>query len=569
MHHTSRRVLRRPQRRRRLLIFVVAGLVFFLTLLYFVNTTTTVPADVRIRPTAPPSPSDTTRVWQKETQQTEPQQTEPQQTKPHRPEQGGAGGNDVERPTTAKPQEDRLEALRRHYAEDLDALDVLDLFSPRPGEAKVSFADFTDCLGNMLDVDAVTRKETPRTDPNNTEMLPLLISVTMGNTEDLKAMICNLSVPYKYVVLAQMGDTPEMTPFFTLLLRVFSFTKRLVVLQFKESIGFAGAVNAGLREALRHPFDEVPFVHLVHNDVRYVRSALRKSIRPTYLDFQRDKAVIAKLEEEVRTEPNTHTPLMRQPRGLRAPLPQEGPLPQQHPDARGTLVTSALLPDRVRYMPAAEREDAFATHISFMFHNSRGEYTAVYLSRLAILTVGFFDENFYPAMFEDTDFRWRAYMLGFTEELNSAFDGSLISFDLDCANAKVDGEEVGPPRPPRAPPLPGLETAKGTVAPQRPRLSPATRTLLRECATAFQRSVQFTYMAAKWGVSGFQELLQARPPQPPYAAEAFSGRRHLPLDAWAVDTARVTKLKTTLLDTGIGGMELVPYNPDVILAALA
>ncbi|KPI85055.1 galactofuranosyltransferase lpg1-like protein [Leptomonas seymouri] len=562
----GRRLLRRSSRRGHLFAFVAVAtllLIFFL-MPSTAPTEITSAADQRQWPT--PHPPVPTAVQAEITLSPPNGGERGEHQQPGHPTGGqeGAGREgDVQKSATNADRD--ADGLYQLYPQELRELEALDLFKPRAGETKVSFVRFASCLAAMLAVEPVNRTEMPRTDPANTQQLPFLVSVTAGNTQDLKAMICNLSVSYKYIVLAQTGDTPEMTPFFDLLIRVFRFTQRLVVLQFKESIGFAGALNAGLREALRHPFDEVPFVHVVHNDVRYLRTALATSITDAYLDFQRDKEVIERLEAEVKTEPNEHTPLIRRPHGLRAPLSPNNPLPQLN-SKPSVLVTSALLPDRLRYMDVKQRQKQFEGHTSFVFHNSRSEYTAVYLSRLAVLTVGFFDENFYPVMFDDTDFRWRAAMLGFSEIRLADFDNDAIAFDVDCTNAKVDGEHEGPPQPTRL--LPVGRAQRAVPADGKLQLSPVTKALLRECATAFNLAVQFHYMSAKWGTKNFLELAQGRTELQPYASETFSGKKHLPLDAWVVDTRRIAEVKKALRDTGAGGLEIMPYNAEVILRAL-
>ncbi|KAL7701883.1 galactofuranosyltransferase lpg1-like protein [Lotmaria passim] len=570
MHGGCRRFLRRPQRRRRILAIVAAGIAVFFLFTFFFSFSS--PPDDRIVREQQQQQQQQPFTWRppvtaaltinpRSTQQDE------GHIQPGRQQNSGLNGNTTQPPVTVEPA--RVNGLYQQYPKELAELEALDLFTPRQGEEKVTFNRFAACLGAMLAVDPVERTELPRDDPASIRELPLLISVTAGNTQDLKAMICNLSVPYKYIVLAQSGDTPEMTPFFDLLVRVFNFTKRLVVLQYKKSIGFAGAVNGGLREALRHPFDEVPFIHIVHNDVRYLQSALQESIKDAYLDVKRDKAIIAKLEAELKTEPNEHTPLIWRPRGLRAPITPEAPLPQLRGN-KGVLVTSALLPDRVRYMGEKERKQQFADHISFSFHNSRGEYTAVYLSRLAVLTVGFFDENFYPVMFDDTDFRWRASMLGFRELRLADFDKTMIAFDVDCTNVKLDDDGrpgLVPPNMPDDRRL-AIDIANNNKHNSKPQLSPATKALLRECPTAFNRMMQFKYMAVKWGITDFVQLGNPQANYKPYTSEAFSGKAHLPLDAWVADTRRIASVKKALRDTGGGGLFIEPYNPKVIWEAL-
>lgn len=460
---------------------------------------------------------------------------------------------------TERSQRDADE-LHNRYAAEIAQLDVLDVFPLRPHERRISFIEFARCLATRLSVSPDTGVEVERDDLASDRYAPFLISVTLENTQDLKALICNLTMPYRYIVLAQNGDTPEVTPFFHLLRRVFAFTRRLTVFQFPDNIGYAGAVNAGLREALRHPFSEVPFLHIVHNDVRFLFASLEQAVAGAYQTTARDKDMIEALEEEVATEPNEYTPLIRQPDGLRTPLLPGIPLPQQH-DRKLVVVTSALLPDRVRYMTPSRRAELMVGYTSFMFANSRGEYTSVFLSRLAVLTVGFFDENFFPILYDDTDYRWRAHLLGFVEDYNAAMNNQVISFDLDCVNqatSDVDGDDNAEGR------FGGLRKAATG-----PTLSPDGKALRRECRKAFYAGVQYAYMQQKWGVESMTELMQAYTKREPFSAEAFAGKRRLPLDAWVVDRSRLTNLRTWLRDVGRRILDVESYNTDVILRAVS
>nr|CAJ2475069.1 unnamed protein product [Leishmania braziliensis] len=448
--------------------------------------------------------------------------------------------------------------LHSRYAVEIAHLDALDVFPLRPRERRISFVEFARCLGTRLSVCPDTGVEAARDDLASDRYAPFLITVTLENTQDLKALLCNLTVPYRYIVLAQNGDTPEATPFFQLLRRVFAFTTRLTVLQFLDNVGFAGAVNAGLREALAHPFSEVPFVHILHNDVRFLFSSLEQAVAGAYRTTAKDMETIETLEKEVATEPNEHTPLIWQPNGLRAPLVPGAPLPQQY-SRKPVVVTSALLPDRARYMTPSQRAGLMTGHTSFMFANSRGEYTSVFLSRLAVLTVGFFDENFFPILYDDTDYRWRAHLLGFVEDRSSATSDQVISFDLDCVNQAVrDGDGDG-----------DVEGRLGLHKRESgPTLSPEGRALQRDCRRAFYAGVQYAYMQRKWGVKAMTELMVPHTRREPFSGEAFAGKRRLPLDAWVVDTGRLTKVRRWLRDVGRIPLDVDSYNTDVILQAV-
>ncbi|GET89413.1 galactofuranosyltransferase lpg1-like protein [Leishmania tarentolae] len=450
--------------------------------------------------------------------------------------------------------------LHSRYAAELKQIDALDVLPLRPRERRISFMEFAHCLGTLLSVSPDKEIEEERGDLASHRYAPFLISVTLENTQDLKALICNLTMPYRYIVLAQNGDTPEVTPFFHLLHRVFAFTRRLTVLQFPDNIGYAGAVNAGLREALSHPFSEVPYVHIVHNDVRFLFSSHEECVARAYNTTTRDKVMIEALEKEVATEPNEYTPLIRQPDGLRKPLLPGTPLPQQQ-DRKPFVVTSALLPDRMRYMTPSKRAELMAGYTSFMFANSYGHYTSVFLSRLAVQTVGFFDENFFPILYDDTDYRWRAHLLGFAEDHNAAMDDKVISFDLDCVNQVMSDTDDGTAAE-------GLLLGVNREA-TRPTLSPYGKALRRDCRKAFFAGVQYAYMQQKWGIESMAELMQAHTSREPFNSDDFSGKLRLPLDAWVVDTDRLTNLRTWLRDVGRHILDVENYNTDVILRAVS
>ncbi|PWV04885.1 putative beta galactofuranosyl glycosyltransferase [Trypanosoma cruzi] len=118
-----------------------------------------------------------------------------------------------------------------------------------------------------------------------------------------------------------------------------------------------------------------------------------------------DAARMDELAAEVANEPSEYSPVLR--RGLRV-------LRSTVDDSR--LSTSALLPDRIRYASARERETMFSKHYGhFCAYYKSSCFTFVMLTRLAIGTVGYFDENFYPAYVEDVDYSLRLRLLGFQE----------------------------------------------------------------------------------------------------------------------------------------------------------
>lgn len=575
--HRGRRALRvTPKRRRRALLLIGACVVVCFVFLILPGSGPSDPKESSsVAPTNTPAPTEPpARPTPTPTALPLPSPTTTRPTAPT-PVVTASTSSPTATSISAAPTPVQLDSqqLQQRYGAEVAQVDALDVMPTRPGERRIGFVEFAGCISRLLAVNPATGVEAARDDLTAPTYAPFLISVTLEETQDLKALLCNLTVPYRYLFLAQNGDTPEVTPFFQLLRRVFAFTTRLTVQQFPEGIGFAGAVNAGLREALRHPFREVPFIHILHNDVRYLSTSLSTAVRSAYTKTSADEQKAAALEREVAMEPNEYTPLVRQPDGLRAPLRADGPLPQQRSASeKPVLVTSALLPDRVRTMSQARRREEMLGHVSLFFSNRRGDYTSVFVSRLAVLTVGFFDENFYPILYDDTDYRWRAHLLGFTEDLPIELTGQVISFDIDCVSKALNAGQGGDDEEERfdeeGQPV-GLGRGRKGAAAAGPSLSPQGRALQRQCRKSFYAGVQFSYMAMKWGVRDMTELMSPSTEREPFASEAFAGKRRLPLDAWVLDTARLTRVRAWLRDVGQLTMDMQEYDANVILRAVS
>ncbi|EKF28389.1 beta galactofuranosyl glycosyltransferase, putative [Trypanosoma cruzi marinkellei] len=161
----------------------------------------------------------------------------------------------------------------------------------------------------------------------------------------------------------------------------------------------------GLRLALSLPREEVPFVFVTNSDVKFSPDLLPNLLRDVHETTRHDAARMDELAAEVANEPSEYSPVLRG--GLRV-------LRSRVNDSR--LSTSALLPDRIRYASVKEREKAFSKHYGHFCAYYKGScFTSVMLTRLAISTVGYFDENFYPAYVEDIDYSLRLRLLGFQE----------------------------------------------------------------------------------------------------------------------------------------------------------
>ncbi|KPA82047.1 beta galactofuranosyl glycosyle transferase [Leptomonas pyrrhocoris] len=216
----------------------------------------------------------------------------------------------------------------------------------RSFERYISLESFLDCLGARLNVDRRTRTEHPFSNVNGT--IPYFVLPVTIEQGDMKALMCNLSVPIRHITYVQNGDVGSMTAFLDRVQDAFAFTSRLKLLRMPQNYGYAVALNVAMRDALSMPLDEVPFFMMANNDVRIPGGMLGTGLPQMYARSLAGRARIAELEAEVATEPNAHTPAL-----LRY-------VPLRSTDGRHVLVTSRLLPDRIRYQPKDERRKAFA-----------------------------------------------------------------------------------------------------------------------------------------------------------------------------------------------------------------
>ncbi|ESS60945.1 beta galactofuranosyl glycosyltransferase [Trypanosoma cruzi Dm28c] len=265
-----------------------------------------------------------------------------------------------------------------------------------------NMADYIHCVGERLLVDPTTRRLGGN---NGTDVIPLMVAPLMLDLMEFQRMMCNISVPIRLLVLVQNGREAMLSLCLQELERVYGWSGRLVVSRHPENIGYSAAVNIGLRIALSLPREEVPFVFVTNSDVMFLPDLLPNLLRDVHEMTRHDAARMDELAAEVANEPSEYSPVLR--RGLRV-------LRSTVNDGR--LSTSALLPDRIRYASVKEREKAFSNHYGhFCAYYKSSCFTSVMLTCLAISTVGYFDENFYPAYVEDVDYSLRLCLLGFQE----------------------------------------------------------------------------------------------------------------------------------------------------------
>nr|ACS87816.1 putative galactofuranosyltransferase [Angomonas deanei] len=280
----------------------------------------------------------------------------------------------------------------------------------RPGEPYISFDAYLDCLAQRLNVDRHTKQELPFAQWNTT--MPYLVVPVTVEQGDMKALACNMSVAVRHLTYVQNGGVGSMTAFLDGVAAAFAFTRRLKVVRMPHNFGYSVALNVAMRDALSMPFEEVPFLMMGNNDVRFPAGMLEAGMPQMYAQSLAGRARVAELEAEVATEPNEHTP------------PRFRDVPLRSTDGRHVLVTSRLLPDRIRYMSKDERRNAFKDYYGQLYvdHNTQTAFWG--LTRLAMEVTGYFDENCYPAYYEDTDYLRRLWLLGFKALYIRGYEGN-------------------------------------------------------------------------------------------------------------------------------------------------
>jgi glycosyltransferase involved in cell wall biosynthesis len=304
-------------------------------------------------------------------------------------------GDDVTPPTLKA----NLMKFDEANAEMLAHLDGLDPLPPRDGEKPISFMEFVHCLEQRLRVDRRTKRELPIN--NDKPFIPYVVLPVTFELRDIKQFMCNLTVPFKHLMYVQNGPIYSMSEFLDATEAIFAFTPRLQIRRYPKNLGYAGALNVAMRHALTFPFEEVPYFFMSNNDVRFHESTLLEAL-PRFLSASMDGAELLKeFMAEVATEPNEYTPEVFRD------------VPLRSSDAEHVLVTSRYLPDRIRYMSVVNRSKIFRGHAGVLYPDM-SQQTAVWgISRLMMETVGFFDENCFPAYYEDTEYLTRTELFGF------------------------------------------------------------------------------------------------------------------------------------------------------------
>ncbi|KAG5468134.1 hypothetical protein LSCM1_02107 [Leishmania martiniquensis] len=273
---------------------------------------------------------------------------------------------------------------------------------PQPDRAPLELLNsFLDCLTARINVDRHTGTEHPI--PDDDASIPYMVMPVTVEEKLMASLICNLTVHIHRIVYVQNGAVPSMTAFLCAVVAALPFTQRVRVMRKPGNFGYATALNLAARDFLTLPFDEAPFFLMANNDVLLPGGMMKKAL-PLFFNASRaGRSMLDKMEAEVATEPNEYTP------------PQFRDVPLRSTDGRHVLVTSRLLPDRIRYQPLQQRRAAFAGFYGDLYPDVQDQTALWAVTRLALEVAGFFDENCYPAYFEDTDLKRRLRLLGFQE----------------------------------------------------------------------------------------------------------------------------------------------------------
>ncbi|CAJ1989321.1 beta galactofuranosyl transferase / LPG1 [Leishmania donovani] len=354
--------------------------------------------------------------------------------------------------------------------------------TPRSGEAFISDENFFHCIAERLSY----KEQHPARIPY------VLIPVTM-DYQDIKQLFCNITVPMTYIMFINNG---MFRPLRSLLDRLAVdlrdyVDQNLFIIHHPENIGYASAVNEGLRHALNFSVAKVPWVFITNADVRFAPGLIDEFVSQANEKTQGQLERIRRLDQEIIAEARTLRNVPNRRFAFRS---------SQHP-----IITASSLPYRIRTMPPEEMKKQFADTYGIFYTDHKDFMATFALSRLAIATVGFFDENYYPAYGEDHDYVWRMAALGYQKYFSEP--GKFVHFEN--ANLNVGG-------------------------------SARNRGIFKNTAY-FLQSVKFgrmnyqpfrlQYRRAKWfpdGVTIYQDT--GRNPLP------FNGT--IPLDMWVLDTDR-------------------------------
>lgn len=309
-------------------------------------------------------------------------------------------------PTTETPEQD--EAMR-----DLERWTKMQL--PE---------DWMECIRKNLQLDK--NGQPLREVTQMTDAIPLLITPLTGDVKFFPYFVCSMDVAVRYHYVIQNERDSETTAVINKLQRRFGNSGRLIVLRNRYNRGYSGSMNQGFEWALKErTAEEVPWVFACGVDTIFEPGLLAKMVKVVQQNTRGDAAMLAALQAEVELEER----LVREgnysyyerwaPRGRSLKVLRSG-----YPGVPLNVRTAPLLPDRIRYMVADENRQSGIVDPAELRRRFFGNYVAtvtpvpfalgtIAVTRLALSTVGYFDENYFPAYMDDIDLRWRHFAYGF------------------------------------------------------------------------------------------------------------------------------------------------------------
>lgn len=304
--------------------------------------------------------------------------------------------------------------------------------APRPTEADELDAwrrmvlpeDWMECIRRSLQLDERGRPLHAVLEMENA--IPLLVTPLTGDVKFFPYFVCSVDVPVRYHMIVQNERDADTKAVIDELERRFGESGRLVVVRNRYNRAYSGSMNQGFEWALQErTAAEVPWVFACGVDVIFESGLLASLVRVVAENTRGDAAMLAALREEVEMEER----LVREgnysyyerwaPRGRPLKVLRSG-----FPGVPLNVRTAPLMPDRIRSLVADEnREDGIVSPAELRTRFF-GNYTAtvtpvldalgtIAVTRLALSTMGFFDENYFPAYMDDIDLRWRHYAYGF------------------------------------------------------------------------------------------------------------------------------------------------------------
>ncbi|KAG5497763.1 hypothetical protein JKF63_04030 [Porcisia hertigi] len=370
--------------------------------------------------------------------------------------------------------------------------DVLVTFEDthRPGETFISDERFFQCMADRL-----SQSE------EHSNRIPYVILPVTLDYQDIKVLFCNITAPITYIMFINNGEFDPLRKLLDRLSDKMSdyLDKRLFIIHHPENVGYAAAVNEGLRHALTFSVERVPWVFITNADVRFGQGLIEDFIAKVNKETENQTTRMKELEAEVAAEPTA----LKNVADARFTYRSDKP----------PVVTAPSLPYRIRAMPPEEMVREFEDTYG-VFYTSHVPYMSTFaLPRLTIATVGFFDENHYPAYGEDHDYAWRMHALGF--KVYCSKRGRYVHIE----NANLDADRLSKEY--------GLYKYTAYV-----------QQSLKFARMNYQ-PIRLEYRRTKWFPNQrIVETDMGRMPLP------FRG--NLPVDMWVVDTQR----RETIIDMG-------------------